>query len=116
MQDLKITKHAKKLITLGFKGDGCGSGMVSKTLCWLAQKAIGADLSLVWQYHDAEYSIKEKYKSTGHKILADSSAHHNIMVLTNIPTDKPTNSFRARFAKVIHSVLVMYGSNSYWSK
>jgi hypothetical protein len=116
MNDLRLTKYANQLLAKGFKGNGCGSGVVSKSLCWLAQKAIKVDLKLVWLYHDAEYSIKTRYKSSDHKILADSYAHHNINVLAGIHNNRLTNSFKARFAKVIHSVLVLYGSSSYWRK
>jgi hypothetical protein len=115
MIKLKITDHALKLIVAGYQGNGCGSGVISKTLCWTAQRAIGVDLALVWLYHDAEYSIEMGYKSPDHKIMADSYAHHNINVLAGVPTNKRTHTFKAVFAKVIHSILVLFGSSSYWS-
>ena len=111
---LLITVEALELINNGFQGNGCGSGVVSKTLCWSAQRFMGVNLAKVWQYHDAEYSISSELKSTYHKIKADSYAHHNILELAGLSTKHANNGFKGRFAKIIHSVLILYGSSSYW--
>jgi hypothetical protein len=113
--DLLISKQALKLIQRGFQGNGCGSGIVSHVLCFLAQKALRINLTEVWTYHDAEYSIPQQYKSIDHKIKADSYVHHNILVLAGLNGKKPVSGYKAIFAKVIHAVLVMYGSKAYWS-
>jgi len=116
MRDLLISEHANELIEKGFLGNGCGSGLISKSLCWMAQKFIGVNLVKVWLYHDAEYSISKEHKSTLHKIEADSYAHHNINVLAGIEPLQASFTFKGRFAKVIHAMLIMHGSSSYWRK
>jgi len=114
MKKLFISKEAKKLIDIGFKGNGCGSGFISHILCWLAQKVIKVDLELVWDYHDAEYSIPYKKRSLSHKEQADYYVHKNIDLLANI--DKTSTGFKVKFARGIHAVLILKGHNAYWSK
>ena len=116
MKDLLITEEAMLLVLNGFEGNGCGSGIVSRSLCWLAQRAMNIDLAKAWLYHDAEYTLQLRYKSRDHKRLVDGYLHHNINVLAGVPNDRPTKSFKSIFGKVIQSVLVLYGSTSYWRK
>lgn len=109
---LKITKEAKTLINKGFKGNGCGSGVVSKILCFAASKFINIELSVVWLYHDAEYTVKPK--SVAKKIQADTNAHYNINILAGLNPDIPVTGFKGRFAKVVHALLILKGSSAYW--
>lgn len=112
-----LSNEARELIEKGFKGNGCGSGFFSHTLCVIAQVFIGADLSPVWMRHDAEYSVSRSIKSRKKKNQADADAEFNInaiLRLPQVPVSGAKTNAKVAFAKVIHAALVLGGDNAYW--
>lgn len=111
---LRITIEGKTLFDQGYRGNGCGSGFVSWTLCFIAQKFLKVDIKEVWVIHDCEYNVSRSLKSTSHKIEADSNAFKNIHKCLSIPKEKREWTFRDAFAKIIYASLVVGGDSAYW--
>ena len=112
-----LSNEAQVLVDNGFKGNGCGSGFLSHAICGVAQMFVGVDLSRVWLNHDAEYSLSRSVKTLTRKNMADSDAEYNINALLCVPLTYSKGSkipARAKFARLVHTVLVLGGSDAYW--
>ena len=113
-----MSKEAKRLLKIGFKGNGCGSDKVSKILCSVAMLpfdlALKRDLQDCWSIHDAEYTITTALKSDIHKAHADDWLKSNMECVFkqhNISTN-----YSKRFVTVVHYSLLFGGNKAYWGK
>jgi len=116
---LRVSPEARMLIDKGFKGNGCGSGLVSKLLCWIATRFFDADLSEVWRIHDAEYSLSRTLKTRSKKKLADDNLWFNLSKKLHIPEFVEVNNYNKHkykklFVKLIHTILLFKGDEAYW--
>lgn len=111
---LLVTLEGDAMYKQGYRGNGCGSGIISSLLCGIAQIFLKTDISIVWELHDCEYNISRSLKNADHKYLADEYAFKNINNLLEISHIRRERSFRSLFAKVIYGMLVMGGDSAYW--
>jgi hypothetical protein len=114
------SKEAKKMLAMGFKGNGCGSGFFSKKACYVLllmlprkQQNIMFLLQDIFDMHDAEYNISRALKSRFLKNKADSSLRINLEDALGI--NELTTGFKPLFVNLIHSALIWGGDSSYWT-
>lgn len=113
---LLISKEALELIEgKGYTGNGCGSGIFSQMLCFVATMFLKVDLSDVWLVHDAEYDLSRTIKSSSRKAEADLNAELNLKAKFGL-SGEPTGDkkYLHMFSNAVHALLVLGGDYAYW--
>lgn len=110
-----ISHHARRLLSDGFVGNGCGAGMASKVGCLALSKWFGVNIKESWNIHDAEYSLPFVYKNKRHRKESDANLHTNLMLELDIDENTPHNDKRLRFIALVHAGLVLKGDVAYWN-
>jgi hypothetical protein len=112
--DFLITEELKPTFNSEDLGNGCGSQLPSRVICWLMMLPFNAEerkvLLQCFGIHDQEYGIDTSLKSQSHRLDADTNLEENLALAVK---GTKVNDYGIRFAKRVHAGLVLLGNKAY---